>query len=300
VTTDQQFRDFLRFCQHRVENALADVLPATSIAPEKLHEAMHYAVLGPGKRIRPMLVYAAGQSLGVPLEVLNAPACAVELIHAYSLVHDDLPAMDDDELRRGRPTCHIKFDEATAILTGDALQTLAFHVLAKDESGQFSDTTKLRMIEQLAFASGSRGMCGGQAIDLEATGSELDIVQLENMHIHKTGALIRASVKLGAFAAQIADDDRIKRLDHYAKCIGLAFQIHDDILDVEGDTETLGKTQGKDAANHKPTYPGLLGLDGAREKAALLRQDALDQLSIFDQKADPLRGLADLIVSRKH
>ena len=300
MTTDQQFREFLVFSQHRVENALKEVLPDTSKPPQKLHQAMHYAALGPGKRIRPMLVYAAGQALGLALDRLNAPACAVELIHAYSLVHDDLPAMDDDDLRRGRPTCHIKYGEAAAILTGDALQTLAFHVLSKDESGHFSDSTKLRMIEQLAFASSSRGMCGGQAIDLDAIGRDLDVVQLENMHIHKTGALIRASVKLGAFAAEDPDGEKLKRLDHYAKCIGLAFQIRDDILDVEGDTQVLGKTSGKDAANDKPTYPALLGLEGAREKAELLCQDALEQLSIFDLNADPLRGLAEYIINRKH
>lgn len=300
VTADQQFRDFLRFSQHRVENALQEILPAPAKAPQKLHQAMHYAALGPGKRIRPMLVYAAGQALNISLDRLNSPACAVELIHAYSLVHDDLPAMDDDELRRGRPTCHIKFGEATAILAGDALQTLAFHILARDISGNFPDSVKLGMVELLALASGSRGMCGGQAFDLDAIGQELDVVQLENMHIHKTGALIRASVKLGAVAAENPEKDHLKRLDHYAKCIGLAFQIHDDILDIEGDTAVLGKTQGKDAANDKPTYPALLGLEGAREKAELLRQDALDQLSVFGQSAGPLRGLAEYIVSRKH
>lgn len=300
MTADQQFRDFLRFCQHRVENALQEILPDPAKAPQKLHQAMHYAALGQGKRIRPMLVYAAGQALNVSLDRLNSPACAVELIHAYSLVHDDLPAMDDDELRRGRPTCHVKFGEATAILAGDALQTLAFHILARDVSGTFPDSVKLCMVEQLAFASGSRGMCGGQALDLDAIGQELDLVQLENMHIHKTGALIRASVKLGAVAAENPEQDHLKRLDHYAKCIGLAFQIHDDILDIEGETAILGKTQGKDAANDKPTYPALLGLQGAREKAELLRQDALDQLSVFDQSADPLRGLAEYIVNRKH
>ena len=300
MTADQQFKEFLLFSQHRVENALQEMLPDISLAPCKLHQAMHYAALGPGKRVRPMLVYAAGQALNVSLDRLNAPACAVELIHAYSLVHDDLPAMDDDDLRRGRPTCHIKFGEATAILAGDALQTLAFHILSKDTSGNFSDSAKLRMLEQLAFASGSRGMCGGQAIDLDAVGKDLDIVQLENMHIHKTGALIRASVQLGAFAAENTDEEHLKRLDHFAKCIGLAFQIHDDILDIEGETDVLGKTQGKDAANDKPTYPGLLGLEGAREKAELLRQDALEQLSVFGQNADPLRGLAEYIVNRKH
>ena len=300
MSNDQKFREFLVFSQHRVENSLKEYLPPVERPPTRLHEAMHYAALGPGKRIRPMLVYAVGQALAVPVEKLCAPACAVELIHAYSLVHDDLPAMDNDDLRRGRPTCHVKYDEATAMLVGDALQTLAFHILSKDRSGEFSAETKIKMIEQLAFASGSRGMCGGQAIDLDATGKNLDLVELENMHIHKTGALIRASVKLGAFADQNLDDATLKKLDHYAKCIGLAFQIRDDILDVEGETETLGKTIGKDAANDKPTYPALLGLEGAREKAADLIEDALNQLEGFDQRADPLRGLAEYIVNRQH
>lgn len=186
------------------------------------------------------------------------------------------------------------------MLVGDALQTLAFHILSKDESGQFSAETRLTMIEQLAFASGSRGMCGGQAIDLDATGKSLDLVELENMHIHKTGALIRASVKLGAFADEQLDPSILKKLDHYAKCIGLAFQIRDDILDVEGETSRLGKTRGKDAANDKPTYPALLGLEGAREKASDLVEDALSQLADFDHRADPLRGLAQYIVKRQH
>jgi geranylgeranyl pyrophosphate synthase len=300
MSNDQQFREFLLFSQHRVENALKEYLPPTTRPPHRLHEAMHYVALGPGKSIRPMLVYATAQTLGIPVEKLCAPACAVELIHAYSLVHDDLPAMDDDNLRRGRQTCHVKYDEATAVLVGDALQTLAFHILSKDNAGKFSDSTKLRMIEQLAFASGSRGMCGGQAIDLEATGRNLNLVELENMHIHKTGALIRASVKLGAFADESLDQAVLKKLDHYAKCIGLAFQIRDDILDIEGETSILGKTSGKDAANEKPTYPTLLGLEGAREKAQDLVDDALAQLDGFDQCADPLRGLAEYIVKRQH
>ncbi|MGD2117286.1 MAG: (2E,6E)-farnesyl diphosphate synthase [Chromatiales bacterium] len=300
MSYDQNFHEFLLFSQHRVENALSEYLPDENKVPTRLHQAMRYAALGPGKRIRPMLVYAAGQALGIKIDQLNAPACAVELIHAYSLVHDDLPAMDDDDLRRGRPTCHKQFDDATAILAGDALQALAFHVISKDNNGHFDAATKVRMLEQLAFASGSRGMCGGQAMDLVAVGQQLDLVQLELMHIHKTGALIRAAVKLGAFAAVNADEDHIRRLDHYAKCIGLAFQIHDDILDVEGDTEVLGKTRGKDAANDKPTYTSLLGVEGAREKAELLRQDAFEQLTVFDHCADPLRGLADFIVNRRH
>ena len=300
IDTTQQFKEFLLFSRQRVDKSLEDLLkPLMTHQPKRLHQAMHYAVMNPGKRVRPMLVYAAGQTLGVPVSHLNVPACAVELIHAYSLIHDDLPAMDDDALRRGQPTCHVKFDEATAILAGDALQAQAFHCLSSHNQ-HFSAETRLKMIEQLSFASGSRGMCGGQAIDLESVGKPLDIVQLENMHIHKTGALIRAAVNLGALAAENADDADLKKLDHYAMCIGLAFQIHDDILDIEGSAEVLGKTQGKDAANDKPTYPGLLGLEGAREKAQSLRQDALEQLAGFDHRADPLRGLADYIVERKH
>lgn len=301
MTTDQQFREFLLFTQQRVENALREIFKSLlNHAPHRLHEAMQYSALGPGKRIRPMLVYAAGQALSVPADRLTMPACAIELIHAYSLIHDDLPAMDDDDLRRGRPTCHIKYGEATAILAGDALQTLAFHLLSDEHNNKIPAIVRLKMIEQLAFASGSRGMCGGQSIDLDSVGQQLDIVQLENMHIHKTGALIRAAVKIGAFGAAEATQEQIKKLDHYAKCIGLAFQIHDDILDVEGNTATLGKTQGKDAANGKPTYPELLGLDGAREKSSDLINDALDQLDGFDHKADPLRGLAQFIVNRNH
>ena len=300
MTNDRQFIEFLKFSQHRIENVLDDLLVPANRPPQKLHEAMRYVALGNGKRIRPMLVYATGQALNMPLEKLNIPACAIELIHAYSLVHDDLPAMDDDDLRRGRPTCHIKFDEATAILAGDALQTLAFQLLARNANSEFTEHTRLAMIEELAIASGSRGMCGGQAIDLASTGKNLDIVELENMHIHKTGARIRASVKLGALASENASEEQCKRLDHYAKCIGLAFQIHDDILDVEGETGTLGKTKGKDAAQNKPTYPGIIGLDAAKEKADLLIQDALQQLTIFDQSADPLRGLAEYIVNRQH
>lgn len=301
MTNNQQFREFLLFSQQRVENALREIFRnLLNHAPRRLHEAMEYAALGPGKRIRPMLVYAAGQALSVPVERLTVAACAIELIHAYSLVHDDLPAMDDDDLRRGRPTCHVKFDEATAILAGDALQTLAFHLLSGEQAEHLPEKTRLKMIEQLAFASGSRGMCGGQSIDLDSVGQQLDIVQLENMHIHKTGALIRASVLMGAFCCDRADEDQVRRLDHYAKCIGLAFQIHDDILDVEGSTATLGKTHGKDAANDKPTYPGLLGLEGARDKAAELVRDALEQLETFDHSADPLRGLASYIVDRNH
>jgi farnesyl diphosphate synthase len=291
---------FVQACQHRVEQALDQWLPAASTAPERLHSAMRYATLGGGKRVRPVLAYATGHALGEPLERLDGPACAVELIHAYSLVHDDLPAMDDDDLRRGQPTCHKAYDEATAILAGDALQTLAFQVLCRDQAIDANAEVRLQMVEALALASGSRGMAGGQALDLAAVGQELDLVQLENMHIHKTGALIRASVQMGTLLARGADAQQIQRLDHYAKCIGLAFQVQDDILDVEGETEVLGKTQGKDQAQFKPTYPALLGLHGAREKAAQLHQEALDSLSGLDQKAAPLRWLADYIVGRNH
>ncbi len=289
---------YLQACQARVEAALERWLPSPATQPERLHSAMRYAALGSGKRVRPMLVYATGKALGVPPEQLDGAASAVELIHAYSLVHDDLPAMDDDDLRRGRPTCHKAFDEATAILAGDALQTLAFKVLCRDEQLTVTETTRLQMIETLALASGSRGMAGGQAIDLEAVGQELNLVQLENMHIHKTGALIRASVRLGSLAQEQADADQVAGLDRYAKCIGLAFQVQDDILDVEGDTETLGKTQGKDQAHYKPTYPALLGLEQAKEKARLLREEALDSLSSLDERAGPLRWLANYIVDR--
>lgn len=284
---------------HRVEAALDRCLPGGDTHPARLHQAMRYAVLGGGKRIRPLLTYAAGAAVGAPDARLDAPACAVELIHAYSLVHDDLPAMDDDDLRRGRPTCHRAFDEATAILAGDALQTQAFHILAHAPELDIDPRVRLRMIETLAMASGSRGMAGGQAIDLESVGRELDIAQLEDMHIHKTGALIRASVLLGALCADTLDEARLERLDHYAKCIGLAFQIQDDILDVVGDTAILGKTAGADLARDKPTYPALLGLDGARQRAAELLADAHTSLAGFGPEADALRELADYIIRRK-
>ncbi len=300
MTNSRQFQSYLDACKQRVESALEQWLPETRIQPERLHEAMRYATLGGGKRIRAMLVYAAGEALEVPQAQLDGPASAIELIHAYSLIHDDLPAMDDDELRRGRPACHIAFDEASAILAGDALQTLAFKLLCCDEQMHVTAEIRLRMIEHLALASGSRGMVGGQAIDLAAVGQVLDLAQLENMHIHKTGALIRASVRMATMAAKDADLKIVKRMDHYAKCIGLAFQVRDDILDVEGNTETLGKTQGSDQARDKPTYPALLGLQEARAMATELCQEASASLDGLDNKADPLRWLAQYIVSRPH
>jgi farnesyl diphosphate synthase len=262
---------------------------------------MRYATLGGGKRIRPLLVYASGRAVGLDEAALDGAAAAIEIIHAYSLIHDDLPAMDDDDLRRGRPTCHRAFDEATAILAGDAMQALAFHILASDPALPCSPATRLAMIDTLAVASGSRGMAGGQAIDLAAVGRELSLAELENMHIHKTGALIRASVRMAALCAEHADDKTRERLDRYAACIGLAFQIRDDILDVEGDTETLGKTQGADIALNKPTFPGLLGMDAAKTHARTLHEEALTALEVLDdERGAALRWIADFIVNRIH
>ena len=298
--SDEQARRQLEDWRRRTEQALRQRLPAETTTPASLHRAMRYAVLDGGKRIRPLLAYATGHALGVPPEHIDAPACAVELIHAYSLVHDDLPAMDDDDLRRGKPTCHKAFGEAEAILAGDALQSLAFHLLAYEAVPGIPASRQLQMVEELARASGSRGMAGGQSIDLNAVGRELNVAELENMHIHKTGALIRASVKLGALCAADADEATLDRLDHFAKCIGLAFQIRDDILDVESDTETLGKPQGSDMARNKPTYPALLGLDEARRMADELYHDALDSLTPFGARSAPLEALASYIVQREY
>lgn len=298
MALDPKFQIFLAEARSRVENALDHWLPAEKTQPNKLHQAMRYSVLSDGKRVRPIMVYAAGAALDIPLKNLDGAACAVELIHAYSLIHDDLPSMDDDDLRRGRPTCHKKFDEATAILAGDALQPLAFKVLCEDPNLLISAECRVGMIQELANASGSRGMAGGQAIDIDGVGKVFDLAQLENMHIHKTGALIRASIKLGALCSKNSAPQTLKHLDRYAKCIGLAFQVHDDILDVEGDTSIIGKTQGKDAAADKPTYPSLLGLDAAKAMANDLLNEALDNLADFDQNAEHLRNLARYIVKR--
>ena len=293
-----QFEDYLSLYQTRAVKALEHWLPKEGIQPSHLHSAMRYAVLGDGKRIRPVLVYASGHAFGIDYDELDGPAAAVEMIHAYSLIHDDLPAMDDDDLRRGKPTCHKAFDEATAILAGDALQALAFHVLAHDPAMKVKAEQKIAMIDALAIASGSRGMAGGQSIDLDSVGKSLNIAELENMHIHKTGALIRSSIELGALSSKNLDEERFNRVSHFAKCIGLAFQIRDDILDVEGDTEVIGKPQGSDQERNKPTYPNLLGLKGAKEAAKNLHQEALNSLDIFDIKADVLRWIADYIVER--
>ncbi len=256
---------------------------------------MRHGVLGGGKRLRPVLVYATGHALGADDTLLDAPAAAVELIHAYSLVHDDLPAMDDDDLRRGQPTVHKAFDEATAILAGDALQTLAFEVLAALDHPRLA-----ALIRTLAAASGRDGMAAGQALDLDAVGGHPDAESLATMHHHKTGALIRAAVGLGARVALPEDDARLGALDRYAQAIGLAFQIQDDILDVTGDAATLGKASGADAARDKPTYPALLGLDGARAKAAALLDDALTALEPLGEAGAPLAQLARYMIERDH
>ena len=299
-TDNSSLGAFLQTHQQRVSSALDHWLPRSDTLPERLHEAMRYAVLNGGKRIRPVLVYAAGQALGVPAEQLDGPACAVELIHAYSLVHDDLPSMDNDELRRGIPTCHIAFDEATAMLAGDALQSLAFYILTHDPNMVSNARLRLKMVETLAYASGSRGMAGGQAIDLAYVGRELNLIELENMHIHKTGALIRAAVQLGALSNCDLDPAVLDKLDHYGKCIGLAFQIQDDILDVESDTQTLGKTQGADLARNKPTYPAIVGIKRAKVMAAELVEQSLESLQTFNHLADPLRWIAQYVIDRHY
>ena len=279
-----------------MESVLAEWLPPAHINPQRLHEAMRYAVLGGGKRVRPLLAFAAGEVTGARIEHVQHVAAAAELIHAYSLVHDDMPAMDNDALRRGKPTVHVEFDEATALLVGDALQSLAFDILAAQPPGLDANNA-IKMVQLLAQAAGSRGMAGGQAIDLASVGKPLNLTELEFMHIHKTGALIRASVLLGAQCGTL-DDATEAALDHFAKCIGLAFQVVDDILDAETPTATLGKTAGKDAADNKPTYVSLLGVARARELAQELRADAHKALAGLGAPAERLRQLADFVVER--
>jgi farnesyl diphosphate synthase len=282
----------------RVEQALERWLPPESDAPGRLHAAMRHAALGGGKRVRAVLVYATAQALGVSEPLPDAPAAAVELIHAYSLVHDDLPAMDDDDLRRGLPTCHRAFDEATALLAGDALQTLAFEILAGAEPDLVPESRRVEMLRVLARASGSGGMAGGQAIDLAAVGRQLDLTELDTMHRLKTGALIRASVRLGCLCAAGVEPAVIARLEEYADCIGLAFQIRDDVLDVEGETGVLGKTAGADSARDKPTYPSIVGLAEAKRRAEALHDQALGCLEGLGPSAAPLRWLSEFVVSR--
>ncbi len=283
----------------RAERALADSLPPADPSSSELHRAMRYAVLGGGKRLRPMLVYATAQAAGRDDASLDAAACAVELIHAYSLVHDDLPAMDDDALRRGRPTCHVVFGEAMAVLAGDALQALAFELLADDRAGGVDPAVRIAMLHALGRACGAEGMAGGQALDLAAVGQPLSLAELEHMHASKTGALIRASVQLGALATG-ADKQALKTLDDYASAVGLAFQVRDDILDVEGESAVIGKTVGKDAAAAKPTFPSIIGLDASRARLAELTDVALGAIASWGERAALLRELAYYSANRTH
>jgi farnesyl diphosphate synthase len=280
----------------RVELALARALHFGSPTPARLTEAMRYATLGGGKRIRALLVYAANRTYGANVDALDCAACAVEMIHAYSLIHDDLPCMDDDVLRRGQPTCHIKFDEATAMLAGDALQPLAF---AQVVNAPVSDAQRVALMQLLAHASGASGMAGGQAIDLFSVGHSLDLAQLETMHALKTGALIRASAMMGVACAGAVSDDERDAVERYAVHLGLAFQVVDDVLDVEGTAESLGKSAGKDAADNKPTFVSLLGLDGAKRKAALETECARDALASLGERAAYYQGIADEVLLRK-
>ena len=281
-----------------METALQRFLPSIEIMPERLHRAMRYAVLGGGKRVRPLLAFAAGELAAADPARVEVVAAAVEMIHAYSLVHDDLPCMDNDVLRRGKPTCHVEFDEATALLVGDALQPLAFQILAEHVVAD-NHGTQIEMLKILALASGSRGMAGGQAVDLASVGKTLSLPELEFMHIHKTGALIRAAAVLGARCGRSLNANELDRLEHYAKTVGLAFQVVDDVLDCDASTATLGKTAGKDAAQEKPTYVSILGLARARALAEELRVEAHAALASFDTRAGRLRELADFIVLRK-
>ena len=292
------FQGWVAAHQARFEDVLRELLPRAEVAPQRLHEAMRYAVLDGGKRVRPLLAFAAGELAGAEVARVNVVAAAVELTHAYSLVHDDMPCMDDDVLRRGKPTCHVQYDDATALLVGDSLQTLAFQLLAEH---RLSDDAQrqLEMIRLLAVASGSRGMAGGQAIDLASVGKSLTLPELEFMHIHKTGALIRAAILLGAYCGNHLNAEQLERLDHFGKLIGLAFQVVDDVLDCEADTATLGKTAGKDADNDKPTYVSLMGIQAARDMAQRLHREALETLAGFGDEAQRLRELADFIVLRK-
>jgi len=291
------FAEFHQWSQDRFTQVLQSQRSLTGAYANRLQDAMSYSMLNGGKRVRPMLVYAAAQAVGASMVHADIAAAAVEMIHAYSLVHDDLPAMDDDDLRRGKPTCHIQFDEATAILAGDALQTQAFQILSAPIDG-LTAQQQLTLVNTLAQASGAFGMAGGQSLDLEAVNQTVDLTYLENMHNHKTGALILASVLMGAHCGSALSKDTLTALTTYAKAIGLAFQVQDDILDVVSDTQTLGKTQGADAANNKPTYVSLLGLEGAKQKAHELHKVAIDAIEPLGDKAEPLAHIANYIIER--
>ncbi|MGN6652324.1 polyprenyl synthetase family protein [Trinickia sp.] len=290
------FEEWMRAVLARVEAALERYLPEAATEPARLHEAMRYAVLGGGKRVRPLLVHAAGELTGARPEAVEAASAALEMIHVYSLVHDDMPCMDDDALRRGKPTVHVQYDESTALLVGDALQSQAFVVLT-DETA-LDTRAQAALVRELAVASGSLGMAGGQAIDLASVGLTLTRPQLETMHRMKTGALLRASVRMGALAGTAPDADALRALDAYAAAVGLAFQVVDDILDVTTDSATLGKTAGKDAKDGKPTYVSIIGLDASRALAGQLHRDAHEALAPFGERARRLAELADLVVNR--
>lgn len=284
----------------RMERALAARLPEADKVPARLHEAMRYSVLGGGKRIRPAFVFATARTLGLSEDQVEAAACAIELVHVYSLVHDDLPAMDNDDLRRGRPTCHKAYDEATALLVGDALQPLAFELLATDPALSASPTVRLRLIDMLAQAIGTFGMAGGQAIDLAVQGTRLDIGQVEDMHARKTGAVIRASVLMAAECAPPLDPSLYAGLTRYATAVGLAFQIQDDLLDVTGDVSTLGKATGADSERAKPTHPAIIGITASQQRVRLLHSQAINALAPFGARADSLRSLAHWLLSRQY
>jgi farnesyl diphosphate synthase len=294
------FGEQLGAWRERMERALARRLPPANVEPRRLHAAMRYSVLGGGKRVRPALVFATARTLGLTEDEVEAAACAIELVHVYSLVHDDLPAMDDDDLRRGRPTCHKAYDEATAILVGDGLQPLAFQLLAADPALPASPAVRLELIALLAEASGSLGMAGGQAIDLEVQGRKLDIAQVEDMHSRKTGALIRASVGMAAACVPSLEPRLKAGLARFAAAIGLAFQIQDDLLDVLGDASALGKPTHADEERAKPTYPAIAGVEASQAKARRLHEEALEALAPFGRRADPLRLLSDWLLSRRH
>ena len=300
-THSNDFKTVATDYRQRVDSALDLWLAKEETTPMHLHTAMRYAVVGGGgKRVRPILVYAAGHTVGIEPAQLDGIASALEIIHAYSLIHDDLPAMDDDDLRRGRPTCHKAFDEATAILAGDALQALAFEIICNDKTMLADDSTRLQLIKELTVASGSLGMAGGQAVDLASVGKKLNLEELKEMHRLKTGALIRASVIMGALNSKECDQTTLSKLDQYSQYVGLAFQVQDDILDVISDTETLGKPQGSDIGLNKPTFPELMGLESSQQFALQLHQQALECLNDFDQRADTLRQLSAYIVERRN
>lgn len=300
MMTNSSLLQLLQHYQERNNQQLTHWLDAQPFADQTLLKAMKYGALLGGKRVRPFLTYVTGNMLGVNEENLDTPAAAIECIHAYSLIHDDLPAMDDDELRRGQPTCHIAFDEATAVLAGDALQTLAFEILAEGILSIDGESQRIKMIKELAQASGAAGMCMGQALDLDGEGKHLGLTQLEQIHKHKTGALIRCAVRLGALAAGEKGLEILPQLNTYAEAIGLAFQVQDDILDVISDTETLGKPQGSDIALDKSTYPALLGLEGAQQKAQQLYQEAVQALEAIPYDTTQLEVFARYLIERKN